>query len=42
MKPINKALRRAKQIPLASSYKEKQKAVHAWFKAVKEMLKVGN
>lgn len=39
MKPINKALRRAKQIPLASGYKEKQKAVRAWVKAVKEMLK---
>ena len=39
MKPINKAIRRAKAIPLANTYKEKQKAVHAWFKAVTEMLK---
>jgi hypothetical protein len=38
MKPINKALRRAKAIPLANSYKEKQKAVHAWVKAIKELL----
>lgn len=38
MKPIKKALRHAKKIPLATTYKEKQKAVHAWFKAVKEML----
>jgi hypothetical protein len=38
MKPINKAIRRAKQIPLATNYKEKQKAVHAWFKAIKELL----
>ncbi len=38
MKPINKALRCAKKIPLAQTYKDKQKAVHNWFKAVKELL----
>lgn len=38
MKPINKAIRRAREIPLATNYKEKQKAVHAWAKAIKELL----
>lgn len=42
MKPINYAIRRARAIQKAETYKEKQKAVRAWVKAVKEMLKDAN
>lgn len=41
MKPINYALRQARKIPLAPTYKDKCKAVHMWHKAVSTMLKDG-
>jgi len=39
MKPITKALKLAAKIPHGRKTKEKCKAVHAWHKAVIEMLK---
>lgn len=38
MKPINRALRRAKKISMATTYKAKCNAVHAWHKSIMEML----
>jgi len=38
MKPTIKALKLARKIPSGAKTKAKCKAVHAWVKAVKEML----
>jgi hypothetical protein len=38
MKPLTKALKIAKKINQANTYKEKAKLVHKWHKAVLEML----
>lgn len=42
MKPLTKAMRRAKQIPPGAKTKAKSKAVHAWVLAVKEMFQKGH
>lgn len=39
MKPMTKALKLARKIPSGAKTKAKCKAVHAWHKAVIEMLK---
>jgi hypothetical protein len=41
MKPMTKALKLARKIPSGAKNKAKCKAVHAWVKAIKEMLANG-